>query len=60
MKHYAPWTPEEIATLRREYPRGGYKRVARLLTHRSLDTIRMRASALGVRAPRGGGNAQHL
>lgn len=60
MKHYARWTPEEVETLRREYPRGGYKRVARLLTHRSLDTIRMRASALGIRAGQGGDDAQHL
>lgn len=53
MKHYGPWMLSEIETLRREYPAGGYKRVAQLLPHRSLDTIRMRASALGIRSNRG-------
>lgn len=53
MKHYAPWMRSEIETLRREYPVGGGKRVAQLLSHRSLDTIRMRASALRIRSNRG-------
>ncbi|PKP92259.1 MAG: hypothetical protein CVT77_09550 [Alphaproteobacteria bacterium HGW-Alphaproteobacteria-16] len=53
MRHYAPWQPDEIETLQREYPDGGYKRVGQLLPHRSLDTIRMRAHALGVRSKRG-------
>ena len=52
MRHYGPWMRSEIETLRREYPTGGYKRVGQLLPHRSLDTIRMRASALGIRARR--------
>ncbi|MDH4743129.1 hypothetical protein OMP43_03750 [Sphingomonas sp. CBMAI 2297] len=50
--HYKRWQPAELQILREEYPRGGYKHVGRLLPHRSLDTIRMRASALGIRAPR--------
>ena len=49
-RHYARWQPHELEILRREYPAGGYKHVGRLLPHRSLDTIRMRASALGIRA----------
>ncbi|WP_157081356.1 hypothetical protein [Sphingomonas koreensis] len=53
MKHYGPWMRSEIETLRRAYPAGGYKRVGQLLPHRSLDAIRMRASALGIRSERG-------
>lgn len=50
--HYSPWHPVEIEILRREYPGGGCKRVGQFLPHRSLDAIKMRASALRVRSRR--------
>lgn len=47
------WRRSEEETLRREYPHGGAKRVARLLSNRSPEAIRARASQLGIlRAPR--------
>lgn len=46
--HY--WRRSEVETLRREYPRGGSKRVARLLPHRTPGAIKMRAAALGLRS----------
>lgn len=51
-RHYGPWQDWEKDVLRAEYPIGGYKRVGQLLPHRSLDTIRMRASALRIRVVR--------
>ncbi len=52
MKHFARWQPAELAIMRTTYPVGGYKAVAALLPHRSLDTIRMRATKMGLRSQR--------
>jgi hypothetical protein len=44
------WRRSEVETLRREYPRGGSKRVASLLPHRTPGAIKMRAAALGLKS----------
>ncbi len=43
------WRRSEEETLRREYPKGGASRVARLLTNRTLNAIYDRAAQLGLR-----------
>jgi hypothetical protein len=52
------WRTSEERTLREHYPAGGADAVQALLPHRSRDTIRMRARALGVRSHRGSRAAQ--
>ena len=43
------WRRSEEETLRREYPKGGASRVARLLTNRTMNAIYDRAAQLGLR-----------
>lgn len=42
------WRRSEEETLRREYPLGGAKRVARQLTNRTMNAIYERAAQLGL------------
>ncbi|WP_439571206.1 hypothetical protein [Sphingomonas sp.] len=43
------WRRSEEETLRREYPKGGASRMARLLTNRTMNAIYDRAAQLGLR-----------
>lgn len=43
------WRRSEEEVLRREYPKGGASRVARLLNNRTLNAIYDRAAQLGLR-----------
>lgn len=56
---YRCWMRSEIEIVRREYPAGGAKRVAKQLPHRSLVSIYGRASALGLKRPGSRGRPAH-
>lgn len=51
--HRSPrWSPSEIAILREHYPRGGIKAVVELLPGRSVHSIQVRLSRLGIKCGR--------
>ena len=57
--NHSPWTPEEEAIVREHYPRGDAGEIMRLLPMRPWNTIKARASILGVRRDLSEGRKHH-
>jgi len=49
LKFGAPWTPEDDAVIRSEYPAGGWLAVKTLLADRTQSSIQQRACKLNIR-----------